>query len=109
MRRRKVYDKVLGPVVEKGKRLPEIKNLEGLYPETDLNVWLAQSMEKFKEEISKAKTIILAGVPGKYEDEGHRQGTKEVFEAIANSSAFKVAGGGDAPEPAAGNGTLQAR
>ena len=54
------------------------------------------TIEIFKEEISKAGTIILAGVPGKYEDEGHRQGTKEVFEAIANSSAFKVAGGGDA-------------
>lgn len=54
------------------------------------------SVEKFKEEIAKAGTIILAGVPGKYEDEGHRQGTREVFNAIANSSAFKVAGGGDA-------------
>ncbi|KKR38985.1 MAG: Phosphoglycerate kinase, partial [Candidatus Woesebacteria bacterium GW2011_GWA1_40_45] len=49
----------------------------------------------FKEEIKKARTILLAGVLGKYEDEGHRQGTKEIFEAVANSSAFKVAGGGD--------------
>jgi phosphoglycerate kinase len=54
------------------------------------------TIQKFKEEISKAGTIVVAGVPGKYEDEGHRQGTKEVFEAIANSSAFKLAGGGDA-------------
>lgn len=54
------------------------------------------SIEKFKGEIHKAKTIILAGVPGRYEDEGHRQGTKEVFEAVANSPAFKIAGGGDA-------------
>jgi phosphoglycerate kinase len=54
------------------------------------------SVDKFKEEIAKAGTIILAGVPGKYEDEGHRQGTKVVFNAIAESSAFKVAGGGDA-------------
>ncbi|OGM27985.1 hypothetical protein A3D00_04555 [Candidatus Woesebacteria bacterium RIFCSPHIGHO2_02_FULL_38_9] len=53
------------------------------------------TIEKFKEEISKAGTIVLAGVPGKYEDPGHKQGTKEVFEAVANSKIFKVAGGGD--------------
>lgn len=54
------------------------------------------TIETFKDEIAKAGTIVLAGVPGKYEDDGHRQGTKEVFGAIAASSAFKVAGGGDA-------------
>ncbi len=53
------------------------------------------TIEKFKDEINKAGTIIVAGVPGKYEDEGHRQATKEIFEAVAASSAFKVAGGGD--------------
>src|SRR3989344_427016 len=54
------------------------------------------SIEKFKEEIAKAGTLVVAGVPGKYEDTGHRQGTKEVFEAVAASNAFKLAGGGDA-------------
>jgi len=54
------------------------------------------TIEKFKEEIANAKTVIVAGVPGKYEDIGHRQGTQEVFKAIAASSAFKIAGGGDA-------------
>lgn len=53
------------------------------------------TIEKFKEEIAKAKTIVLAGVLGKYEDEGHSQGTKEVFSAIASSSAYKIVGGGD--------------
>jgi 3-phosphoglycerate kinase len=51
--------------------------------------------EKFKVEIAKAGTIVLAGVLGKYEDEGYRQGTEKVFRAVASSSAFKVAGGGD--------------
>ena len=54
------------------------------------------TIERFKEEIAKAGTIVVAGVQGKYEDEGHRQGTLEVFNAIVVSSAFKVAGGGDA-------------
>jgi phosphoglycerate kinase len=53
------------------------------------------SIEKFKQEIDKAGTVVVAGPMGKYEDEGHRQGTKGVFEAVINSSAFKVAGGGD--------------
>jgi phosphoglycerate kinase len=53
------------------------------------------SIELFEKEIAKAKTIVLAGPMGKYEEEGHRLGTKRVFEAIKNSRAFKVAGGGD--------------
>lgn len=53
------------------------------------------TIEKFKEEIAKAKTIVLAGVLGKYEDEGHSQGTREVFNVVANSTAFKIVGGGD--------------
>ena len=32
---------------------------------------------------------------GKYEDENASRGTKEILEAIANSGAYKVAGGGD--------------
>ncbi len=55
-----------------------------------------RSIERFKEEIAGAGTLVVAGVPGKYEDEGHRQGTEEVFKAIAGSTAFKLAGGGDA-------------
>lgn len=54
-----------------------------------------RSIEVFEKEIVDAGTIILSGPIGKFEEEGHRQGTKRVFEAIANSSAYKVAGGGD--------------
>lgn len=53
------------------------------------------SMEDFEAEIRKAGTIVVSGPMGKFEDEGHRQGTKRVLEAVANSSAYKVAGGGD--------------
>lgn len=95
----KVVDKILV-----GGRLPEYyedtnpdptKILMGqLLPDKeDLTI---NTVEKFKDEINRAGTIIVAGVPGKYEDEGHRQATKEIFEAVATSSAFKVAGGGDA-------------
>ncbi len=53
------------------------------------------TIEVFTQEILKAKTIVLAGVLGKFEDEGHSQGTRKVFQAVASSKAFKVVGGGD--------------
>jgi phosphoglycerate kinase len=53
------------------------------------------SMEVIEADIASAGTIIVAGPVGKYEDEGHRQGTQRIFQAIASSSAFKIAGGGD--------------
>lgn len=53
------------------------------------------TVDRFNSEVLKAKTILLAGVLGKYEDVGHSQGTEKVFTAVANSTAFKIAGGGD--------------
>ncbi len=53
------------------------------------------TIERFAKEIEKAKTIVVSGPLGKYEDEGHRQGTERVFKAVSTSPAFKVAGGGD--------------
>jgi phosphoglycerate kinase len=92
-------DKVLA-----GGLLPKYYGDENPYPEKlmighlipDTEDITIHTIEAFKEEIRLAGTIVLAGVPGKYEEEGHRQGTKEVFTAIAESSAYKVAGGGDA-------------
>lgn len=56
------------------------------------------SIERFETEIETAKTILVAGPVGKYEEEGHRQGTQRVFSAVANSLAYKIAGGGDTEE-----------
>lgn len=53
------------------------------------------TIDRFTKEVLKAKTILLAGVLGKYEDEGHSQGTEKVFKAVANCQAFKISGGGD--------------
>jgi len=53
------------------------------------------SIERFESEIEKAKTIVIAGPMGKYEDEGHRQGTQRVFAKVAASEAYKITGGGD--------------
>lgn len=54
------------------------------------------TIERFEKEIKKAKTIVVSGPLGKFEDEGHRQGTERILRAvIENKEAFKVAGGGD--------------
>jgi len=53
------------------------------------------SINVFSEEIAKAKTLVLAGPLGKFEEEGQSLGTQRVLEAIEKSQAFKVAGGGD--------------
>ena len=49
----------------------------------------------YKNKILEAEVILAAGVMGKYEDINASKGTKEILTAIANSSAYKVAGGGD--------------
>ncbi|KKP47233.1 MAG: Phosphoglycerate kinase [Candidatus Woesebacteria bacterium GW2011_GWA1_33_30] len=98
-----IYDKVLV-----GGRLPEYFGDEGLESVRNQDEKLVignltqdreditlNTIEKFKSELSYAETVILAGVLGKYEDEGHMQGTKEIFEYISKLSAFKIAGGGD--------------
>lgn len=54
-----------------------------------------RSIEEFGEEIAKAGTIVVVGPMGKFEEKGHRMGTERVFKAIVESSAFKLAGGGD--------------
>jgi phosphoglycerate kinase len=54
-----------------------------------------ESVNRYANEIKKAKLIVAAGVMGKYEDSNSEYGTKEVLNAIAESKAYKIAGGGD--------------
>lgn len=52
-------------------------------------------IEQFEEEVRRAKTVVVSGPLGKFEDPGHRQGTERVFRAVAESDCYSVAGGGD--------------
>ncbi len=54
-----------------------------------------KTIEEYKMKIKSADVILAAGVMGKYEDAGSWKGTREVLSAIAESKAYKVAGGGD--------------
>lgn len=54
-----------------------------------------EAVERYTSEISGADLIVAAGVMGKYEDPNSEYGTKEILTAIADSNAYKIAGGGD--------------
>ena len=48
----------------------------------------------YRKEIAEAKNIILNGPAGIFEDEEFALGTRELFNAVAESEAFSVVGGG---------------
>ncbi len=54
-----------------------------------------ETAERFAEIIANAGTIIWNGPVGVFEFDAFGGGTKTLAEAIANSDAFSVAGGGD--------------
>ncbi len=48
-----------------------------------------------KNHIYKAKTVVLNGPPGRFEDSINAKGTKEILKNLKNSPAFTLLGGGD--------------
>jgi len=54
-----------------------------------------ESAAEFKKVIALAKTVVWAGPVGDFYDEKQLAGTKAIAEAVAESSAFTVIGGGD--------------
>jgi phosphoglycerate kinase len=54
----------------------------------------AKTIENYAKLISTAKSIVLSGPMGVYENPEFAVGTKKVFKAIADSKAFSLAGGG---------------
>lgn len=55
----------------------------------------ATTIEKFSEEIKKAGTIVWNGPMGVFEFPRFANGTKKVAEAVAESGAISIVGGGD--------------
>ena len=54
-----------------------------------------KTVNKYKIILSKSSTVFVNGTAGKYEEQKYATGTRELLTAIANSSATKIAGGGD--------------
>jgi len=61
------------------------------YPIFDVG---AITVEAYARIIRSAKSIVVSGPVGVYENSEFIFGTKEIFEEVANSQAFSLAGGG---------------
>jgi phosphoglycerate kinase len=57
-----------------------------------------KTIEIFKEKIKAAKTVFWNGPFGKIEEEEFSRGTQEIANAIIESKAFSVVGGGETVE-----------
>lgn len=53
-----------------------------------------KTIESYNRLIGDARSIVLSGPMGVYEDKEMSTGTRRVFEKISNSKAFSLAGGG---------------
>ncbi|UCH37430.1 MAG: phosphoglycerate kinase [Candidatus Bathyarchaeota archaeon] len=65
------------------------------YPIFDIG---QETVKIFAELLRNAKIVVISGPMGVYEREEFIMGTRGVFETIANSQAFSVAGGGNTIE-----------
>lgn len=54
-----------------------------------------EDINRFKEIISKSKTIVWAGAMGWFENDGAKRGTEEIARAVAEANAYKIVAGGD--------------
>jgi phosphoglycerate kinase len=85
----------LGVEVE-GRRVDiSLKDLPTEHPILDIG---ANTVRSYENVIKEAKIVILSGPMGVYEREEFILGTRGVFEAVASSKAFSVAGGGNTIE-----------
>ena len=90
-------DKVLTPVdfaIEVNGKRKEIP-VSKLPTENSILDIGAKTVEIYAKIIADAKSIVVSGPMGVYENKEFNYGTKKVFEAIANSKAFSLAGGGN--------------
>jgi phosphoglycerate kinase len=55
----------------------------------------SQTIEKYKEIIRNARSIIVKGPMGMFEKKGFEKGTRELLEFIAKSDVYSLIGGGD--------------
>jgi len=82
------------------------KNIKFKYPEKiiapigqldalDIN---EESIKLFQEKIMQAKTVLWNGPFGKFEDKKYSKGSLAIAQAIIDSGAFSVVGGGETVE-----------
>lgn len=77
--------------VDKKRREILVEKLPTDYPMFDIG---AKTVENYAMLIQSAKSIVISGPMGVYENSEFVYGTKKIFEEIAKSQAFSLAGGG---------------
>jgi phosphoglycerate kinase len=68
-----------------------VKELPTDYPIYDIG---EETVKKYGEIIRKARSIVISGPMGVFENKDFAKGTRSIFEAIAASKAFSLVGGG---------------
>ena len=68
-----------------------VKSLPTEHPIFDIG---AKTIAEYSKIIGEAKSIVVSGPPGVYERKEFVKGTKGILEAVANSKAFSLVGGG---------------
>jgi phosphoglycerate kinase len=66
-----------------------------------------KTIKMFSEKISQAKTILWNGPFGKFEDKNYAKGTLAIANAIIDSGAYSVVGGGETVEFLAKQGIIE--
>jgi phosphoglycerate kinase len=73
--------------------------VEGEIPDGAIGVDVGpKTIALYADEIRKAGTVVWNGPMGKFEDEPYSKGTKAIAQALAESSAVTVVGGGETAE-----------
>jgi phosphoglycerate kinase len=96
----KYPEKIVTPIDfgidENGKRRRiSLNDLPVDYPIFDIGV---ETIEAFRPYLEQARTVVISGPMGVYEREDFMIGTRGIFNVIADSDAFSVAGGGNTIE-----------
>jgi phosphoglycerate kinase len=86
----KVPKDVAVEVNKKRKEIP-VENLPTEYSMFDIG---AKTVEEYGKIIRSARTVVVSGPMGVYENSEFSFGTKRILEEIANSKAYSLAGGG---------------
>lgn len=68
-----------------------VKELPMDYPSCDIG---EETVKKYSAIIRKAKSIVISGPMGVFENKDFAKGTRGIFKAIASSKAFSLVGGG---------------
>ncbi len=74
---------------------PEVKNTNNIGSDDIIKDIGVKTITKYTDIINNSKTIFINGTMGIYEEKAYKNGTLEIFNALKNSNANVVIGGGD--------------